>query len=88
MLQINTMVCLFCIVFSCSCVSSFSSGDEGPPSLGSEPVCSRFMLAATALLIQQHEAVDLSLLINGGVFGLTQTILRYSSNLYLVLTAL
>ena len=37
---------------------------------------SRFIIASIAMLTGEHEAVDLSLLLNEGVVGLAQTALR------------
>lgn len=37
---------------------------------------SRFIIAAMAMLTAEHEAVDLSLLLNEGVVGIAQTALR------------
>ena len=37
---------------------------------------SRFIIAAMAMLTAEYEAVDLSLLLNEGVVGLSQTALR------------
>ncbi len=37
---------------------------------------SRFIVSALTMLTMEHEAVDLSLLLNNGLLGLTQTIFR------------
>ncbi|CAI8025922.1 E3 ubiquitin-protein ligase HERC2 [Geodia barretti] len=43
---------------------------------------SRFIIAAIAMLTGEHEAVDLSLLLNEGVVGLAQTALRLAASVY------
>ena len=59
---------------SSSSSPSQPSEGKGVGSLAS----SRFIMAALAMLTSEHEAVDLSLLLNNGVLGLSQTVLRLS----------
>ena len=51
--------------------------DAGPTI--SQFTASRFVTASLAVLTLEHEAVDLSLLMDSGLLGLTQTIIRLTS---------